>query len=162
MAALVCCACYLIATRALRSHSVVIPVLIQNTQAAQNTRPVELDFHLMDAGEGELRGMDASFQSYESSDGVEVLFLTRTLRSADRAQKELQRRIKTATSIIETGIKRDRNGEAVGERAVILFSDPNKTDKVRAAVWWTRKSDLLAIEAESIDHILAFERKYFR
>jgi hypothetical protein len=159
---LVCWACYLLALRGLRSHSGVVPIVNQNTQVAERTPQAEMEFHLMDAGEGEISGMDTSFQSYESSDGVEVLFLTRTLSSADRAQKELQKTIETATRIIEKGVKRDRDGRVIGERAVILFSDGTKTDNERAAVWWTRKSDLLAIEAKSMDHVLAFEKKYCR
>ena len=116
----------------------------------------------MAGGEGEIRGMDTSFQSYESSDGVSVLLLTRIMDSAGRAQKELQKRIENATRIIENGVKLDRYGKVVGERAVILFSKGRETDSETAAFLWTRKKDLLAIEADSMEHVLAFEKKYCR
>ncbi|MFY9607490.1 MAG: hypothetical protein WAU45_02605 [Blastocatellia bacterium] len=161
IAILVCCVYYLFTITVTRS-SARMETLDQDGQLAKRTTQGDMEFRLVKAGEGDIDGIDSSFQSYSSSDGVAVLFLTQILSSASCTQKEFEKRVEKAITIIEKGVKVDRDGKVIGERAVILFLDRTNSDKEMVAVLWTRKTDLLAIEAQSMDHVLAFEKKYCR
>ena len=114
----------------------------------------------MAAGDGVVDGMNASFQGYRSSDEVDVVLWTNVLSSPQSAAKEYENRVQNAKKIIEKGIKIDRDGNVVGERAVLIFPDRSNTDKEMVAVLWTRKTDLLVVETLSMKHALAFEKKY--
>jgi hypothetical protein len=160
IAILICCVYYLLTT--VKKPSVRIQTLAEDGKLAPSKTQGDTEFEFIAAGQGDLDGIDASFQSYRSSDGVGVLFLTQVLSSAESARLEFEKRGQSAIRIIERGDKVDREGNIIGERAVLPFFDRAKTDKEMVAVLWTRKIDLLVIETQSMEHALAFEQKYCR
>ena len=161
IAILVCFVCYFLTITVMRP-SARKQTLDQDGKLAQSTPQGDIEFELVAAGEGDVDAVSASFRSYRSSDGVAVLFLTEVFGSASSARAAFEKRANNARSIIERGVKVDREGNVIGERAVLLFFDRTETDEEMVAVLWTRKTDLLVIKARSLEHALAFERKYCR
>ncbi len=81
--------------------------------------------------------------------------------SADRANKELQRRLKAALRIIERGSKLDDKGQRVGERVVAMFA-LSDSQKEQASVLWTNDQQLYYIGSLSLKHALEFEKQFYR
>lgn len=128
-----------------------------NLQSAQGT---EMTFTSLDTGSGKTEdGSDFSYWLAESSDGVTISARTEKRRSVTRAQRVLSKEIKGA-EIIERGRKTNNQGQPVGERVVGCF--PAKDGKKsKCLILWTDGSDFHRLEAASLPHLLAFEKKYY-
>jgi hypothetical protein len=106
-------------------------------------------------------GAPFASQLYQSSDGVGLTVTRENRDSAARVNKELQRKLKVATRIIERAPKLDDTGRRVGERVAAMFV-PNDSHKEQASVLWTYGGQLYYIESQSLRHALEFEKKFNR
>lgn len=106
-------------------------------------------------------GADFSAGIYDSTDGVGVSSTVEVYYSAARAKREMKRRIKTATKIIERGNKENQNGKLIGER-VVLISPGDTRDSAYVTVLWVDREDLHVIESPSLQHALEFERSFYK
>jgi hypothetical protein len=101
-------------------------------------------------------GPTANFHTYESPDGVLISQSNEGFSSLKRANRELQKRLRIATEIIERGPYLDDNGRRVGKRVVAVSS--GKEGQQRAFILWTDGEILSSIEASSLRHVLEFEK----
>jgi hypothetical protein len=105
-------------------------------------------------------GADFSAGIYDSTDGVGVSSTVEVYYSAAGAKREMKRRIKTASRIIERGNKENQKGKLIGER-VVLISAGNTRDIAYVTVLWVDREDLHVIESASLQHALDFERSFY-
>ena len=106
-------------------------------------------------------GTVVAYNNYVSNDGVGVFLTVEKYRSATRAKNALRRRIKKATRIIERGVKLDKDGQRVGERAVLL-SRTGLPQETIGGVVWADGAKLYAVESPSLKHALEFEKQNYR
>ncbi|HSD45955.1 MAG TPA: hypothetical protein VLB87_05005, partial [Pyrinomonadaceae bacterium] len=127
---------------------------------SQSTQETEMTFTSLHTGSGRTEdGSRFSFWLAKSSDGVAISARTEKRRSVTRAQRVLSKEIKGA-EIIERGRKTNNKGEPVGQRVVGCF--PAKDgQKSKCLILWTDGSDFHHLEAASLPHLLAFEKKYY-
>ena len=119
------------------------------------------EFKDIQGGRGKTEdGIPFSYHLYKSCDGVGVSTTVENRSSVFSALKALQRKVKTASKIIERGPKLDDKGQRTGERVVAMFAS-NGSEKERAAVLWTEGSDFHYLESSSLRHLIAFEKKYY-
>jgi hypothetical protein len=119
------------------------------------------EFKSILSGRGKTKAGDPySFHIYKSTDGVGISTRSEKRGSRILANREFQKKINKADKIIERGLKLDKNGKQVGERAVLTFTDKGP-DKVIARVIWTDGAYFHSIESSSLPHILEFEKKYY-
>jgi hypothetical protein len=123
---------------------------------------LDIKFEGLDAGSGKTKeGVRFSFQLFRSSDGVGLSMTIEDHVSPEQANRELQRIVKKAEKVIKLGPKINGNGEQVGERAVLLFS-PNEPSRARAELFWTDGRYLKNISSPSLQHVLKFEKSFYR
>lgn len=141
---------HLVSARALNSMTL-------NLQSAQAT---EMTFTSLQAGSGRTEdGSQFSFWLAESADGVAIAARTEKRRSATRALGVLNKLIK-GVNVVERGPKKNNQGERVGERVAGCFPAKDKA-KSKCVILWTEGSELHVLEARSLPHLLAFEKKYY-
>lgn len=120
-----------------------------------------LEFNEVSSEKGTTKdGAPFSSQLYQSSDGVGLTVTRENRDTADRANKELQRKLKGATRIIERGSKLDEKGQRVGERVVAMFA-LDDSQKEQASVLWTSGRQFYYIESLSLKHALEFEKQFY-
>lgn len=111
------------------------------------------------AGHGTAQdGSPVSFTIYLSVDDVYVKKSVERHRSPRLAEEALQERLRSALTIVEQGRRLRRDGQQIGDRAVVMLA-PGTTQQAQAAVLWTDGSDLLSLESSSLRHALEFEKK---
>ena len=109
------------------------------------------------AGNGRLPdGTVFDFQTLMSSDCVKVTAKTFNEGSIPQAEGELQRLAITASQVIETGVKTNREGKVVGKRVVLVFDAPQKKGLV---AWTLNNGRLITIESVSLSHALEYEKR---
>lgn len=106
-------------------------------------------------------GAPFAAQLYQSSDGTELIVTRENRDSASRANKELQKKLKAAITIIERGPKLNEKEQRVGERVVVTFA-PDRSQEEKALVLWTNGNQLYYIESLSLKHALEFEKQFYR
>jgi len=127
----------------------------------QESASEAFEFKDIQGGRGKTEdGVPFSYHLYKSSDGVGVSTTVENRISAFSAVKALQRKIKTASKIIERGSRLDVKGQRTGEKVVAMFKSDG-SNKERAAVFWTDGSDFHYLESSSLPHLIAFEKKYY-
>src|SRR5215472_9305358 len=101
-------------------------------------------------------GNELSFHTYKSQDGVTLSTFIETCSSPELAKKAFEEKVKEASSIIARGARLDRNGEYLGERAVLTVENMIK-GKVESEsfICWTTPSRLHWIQSKSLKHALA-------
>lgn len=126
----------------------------------QSTQETDLTFTSLASGSGRTEdGSPFSYWLAKSSDGVPISARTERRRSVGRAQRQLNKEIRGA-EIVVRGQKTNNQGEQVGERVAGCFPAKNQA-KGRCVVAWTDGSELHVLEATSLPHLLAFEKKYY-
>ncbi|HEV8428743.1 MAG TPA: hypothetical protein VGQ41_12655 [Pyrinomonadaceae bacterium] len=105
-------------------------------------------------------GAPFASQAYQSSDGIGVSVTRENRDSATRASKELQRKLKATTRVIERSPKLDEKGRRVGERVVAMFA-LDDSQKEQASVLWTNGRQFYYIESLSLKHALEFEKQFY-
>ncbi len=104
-------------------------------------------------------GLDFSEKQFRSSDCETVIARTEHFPSPDRAQEEMQRRLKESTNIIEQGPKLNASGQPVGDRAVAMFKAELPSEYIEdTVIMWTLNSELHSIKG-SHSHILELEKR---
>lgn len=107
-------------------------------------------------------GFAYSEKQFRSSDCETVTALTEYFPSSDRAQEELEKRLKESTSIIERGPKLDAAGQQVGERAVAMFKVEVPSEYIEdTIVMWTNNSEYHSIKG-LFTHVLELEKRNYR
>lgn len=130
------------------------------TISFQSSQGTEMTFTGLESGSGKTEdGSEFSYWLAESSDGVTISRRTEKRRSVARAQAVLNREIKGA-EIVERGRKTNAQGERVGERIVGCFPAKEQR-KPKCVIVWTDGSDFHILEADSLPHLRAFEKKYY-
>lgn len=132
----------------------------QNPNDSVNRQKVQFNPVQFSSGR-KANGAHFSAGIYDSTDGVGVKSTVEVYYSAARSKHELTRRIKAATKIIERGNKIMQNGKVVGKR-VVLISPGGTRDTPYVAVLWVDREDLHVIESISLQHVLEFERSFYR
>lgn len=126
----------------------------------QSTQETDIIFTSLASGSGMTEdGSQFSFWLAKSSDGVGISARTERRRSVARAQGQLDKQIKGAR-IVARGRKTNNQGERVGERVAGCFPSKNQ-EKGKCVILWTDGSELHVLEAASLPHLLAFEKKYY-
>lgn len=97
-------------------------------------------------------GPQANYHTYESSDGVFISEANERYPSARRANLELQKRIHSATEIIERSPELDERGRRVGEKVVAMIDGDAYVLRVNGN--W-----LHSTQSSSLRHVLEFEKR---
>lgn len=77
--------------------------------------------------------------------------------SPEAVKKAFDVQVKEATKIVEKGPLLDAQGQAIGERAVLIFNPPDK--KASAMILWTSGNRLRDLQSFSLDTALEFEKQ---
>ena len=93
-------------------------------------------------------------ETYQAADGSYLSFSQESFSSPAQAAKELRRKIKQAARVVERTPVTDEAGRQIGQRVVVLWG----ADETRASVFWTRESQSLSLQADSLEQALEFER----
>jgi hypothetical protein len=92
---------------------------------------------------------------YISHTGKRLSLSSARFQSRIEANQELQKRLQGGARIEETGPKYNQHGKVTGERIVAVFV---AEDRITAAILWTQNESIFAIETESMECALEFER----
>ncbi len=98
---------------------------------------------------------DAWGTAHLSRDKIKVSIDGATYASSVLAKKELGKRLKDMSRIIERGAKYDDQGQLIGERVVAILAGP---DGETATVLWTDRKSLLQIQSVSLEKALELEK----
>lgn len=157
------CACVL----AICSTPLIVPEyvsarLLPHVGSLQQERGAEeIVFTRLSRGRRPARGaITAAYGKYRAADGVMVETCTALYRSAEKADAEMRSVITKAVSVIEKDTKKNHDGEATGQRAVLLTRDPRYRDP-QAMIVWTDGKYLRSIQSSSKRHALALESQLF-
>lgn len=102
------------------------------------------------------KGEPVARHSYMASDGISVNATYVYYHSQKKANKELNRKLKSAIQIIKSEPKLNEKGRQIGIRVVGIFG--SNTDGVNAyEVLWTDGSDLNLLRGKSLPHLLQLE-----
>jgi len=94
--------------------------------------------------------------TYQASNGTILTVFQGGFRSPAQAQAYLEKQIAQATRVIRRGVKKDKKGKVIGERAQGLFP-VQLSDIPIPAVLWTNGADYNEILASSVPTILKLE-----
>jgi hypothetical protein len=107
-------------------------------------------------------GFAYSEKEFRSSDCETITTRTEYFPSPDRAQEEMQSKLKESTNIIQRGPKLDATGQQVGERVVAMFkAEPTSEYIEDTVVIWTVNSEVHSIKG-LFTHVLEFEKRNYR
>jgi hypothetical protein len=107
-------------------------------------------------------GVGYSEKQFRSSDCETVTARTEYFSSPARAQREMQKKLKESTTILEQGSKLNAAGQPVGERVVAMFKAKRPSDYIEdTVVIWTVNSELHSIRG-LFTHVLELEKRNFR
>jgi hypothetical protein len=103
-------------------------------------------------------GMQASFEDYESTDGVMILTRTESFRTAAEMATQFKAKTKGLSEIIERTEVEDSQVNIKGVRIVgkHFGNDPGVTEYV---IIFTGEIEISYIESVSLAHLLDFEEK---
>jgi len=92
---------------------------------------------------------------YITYNGKRLSLSAATYASQSEATQMLRSRVQGATRIQEAGARYNQEGRIVGERVVALV---DVEDKELALIVWTQEDSVFAIESESLECAMEFER----
>jgi hypothetical protein len=132
--------------------------------SGQNSANRTMTFHATQAFDGKTKEGFVFFErQFQTSDCEKVSTRVEYFGSPARASEELQKNLKRAFDIVEQGPKLDSAGRQVGERAVaVVASDLTEEHLDLTVVMWTENSELHSITAPSLQHVLEFEKRFYR
>ena|SRR5256885_9040103 len=100
-----------------------------------------------------------SISSWYTSDGMSFSRLSEYHASSERANKELQKRLKKTVEIIKREPLFDGADHEVGEKVIATF--PSKHPEYGAAtLLWTDGSTFRYVSSSSLENILAYEKDF--
>jgi hypothetical protein len=103
-------------------------------------------------------GVEGSFSHYRAADGVVVERSVETYKSKLSAQAGLDRLMKRALRVVQTGIKADANGREIGKRVQLVFRN-KKEGREDAVIAWVDGNRLFKLTSQSSQHIADFEQQ---
>jgi hypothetical protein len=100
-----------------------------------------------------------SSKSYRSSYFVKTSFAHEGYPTFDKATEVFNRRLNEAAKVIEVTPKVNKDGLTVGQRAVVLFHEPNTNDYY-VSIIWTDGRGIHSISSSSFLHVVEFEKRH--
>lgn len=110
-------------------------------------------------GEALINGVKLGFSFYKASDGVTLEILYNNFADADLATQVFDKQLAAAAKIVSRGLKLNRVGKVVGERAQVVIPG-NKPNETISAVLWTDGPQFREINAPSLADVLELEKVY--
>jgi len=119
-------------------------------------------FQEVSAGKGTTKGgAPFSTQAFETEDGTRVSVFRENWDSPQRADEELEIRIKDSLEIIERGPRASERRGHRGERVVARFTK-NSASEPGITILWTDGQQLFSISSSSLTVALEFEKRFHR
>ncbi len=104
-------------------------------------------------------GTPASISGWYTSDGMSFSRWSEYHASPERANRELQKTLKKAVTIIKRESLFDKAGLKVGEKVIATFP-PKYPEYGAATLLWTDGSTFRYVSSSSLENILAYEKDF--
>ena len=101
---------------------------------------------------------EACFGHFSSSDGMNFSSTNIYFDSPKQAQRELQKRLKTALEILSREKSLDETGQVVGEQVVATFPPYRDGSTPSAQLLFTKGSDFVSISSSSLRNITEYTK----
>src|SRR5205809_351786 len=129
--------------------------LTERTVEYQNPRvdlvTSDLSFEPKSALDGvTVEGFEFSSESWEASDGVDILLRIQYCRSPKNAERALRQTEKTASRTFEEKVLINKDGKKVGRRIVVSF----RSEMIQrpSVILWTDGDKFYSVESSSFQH----------
>ena len=121
----------------------------------------EIEYKFLEAARGITKeGIQASFQTYQSSDGETISIRTEFFRSVADMESQFVTTLKGLAEIITSSGITDDNDNVIGRR-ISGKAFPDELGQERYCVIWTHSNEISYIESKSLNHALDFEKKFY-
>ena len=128
----------------------------------QDQLPSRREYRSIEAARGVTKdGIQASFQTYESSDGIRVFIRIEHFRSTDDMETQFETQTRSFAEIIERSGIKDVKGNTKEER-IVGKHFPDEQGIVTYSIMWNEHIKIRYIESTSLDHILDFEKQFYK
>ena len=133
-----------------------------NSCIGQDQSPSRREYRSREAARGVTKdGIEASFQTYESSDGIRVFIRTEFFRSTDDMKTHFETQTKSFAEIIEKGDIKAVKGNPKKER-IVGKHFPNEEGIEMYSIMWHEHGRIKYVESTSLDHALDFEKQFYK
>jgi hypothetical protein len=105
-------------------------------------------------------GIEASFVTYESSDGITLFVRTEHFVSTAEAATQFEMKTNSLSEILERRNLQDVKGDSRGER--VVGRHRNKDGQEIYSVIWSHGTRISYLESVSLDHVLDFEKRSYK
>ena len=103
---------------------------------------------------------EACFGHFSSSDGMNFSSTNIYFDSPKQAQRELQKRLKTALDILSREESLDETGHVVGEQVVATFPTYGDASTPSAQLLFTKGADFVSISSSSLRNITEYKKDH--
>lgn len=119
-------------------------------------------FTFIEAARGITRdGIQASFQTYESSDGITVFTRTEFFRSAADMRDQFKKSASRLSEILERNSTQESSKDGLRNERLVGRNSPDKGME-NYSIIWNHENRISYIESISLSHNLDFERQFYK